>query len=103
MATVHNHEARFPPTTLDWPGVIPHLGPAAAAVARYDGMFAAVPNPYVLLSPLTTQKAEHRGGAGGPLMRMGSALETLQLTLSTKVSHKIACGQSVSGKLGDVR
>ena len=33
------------------------LGPTSAAVARYDGMLSAIPNPDILLSPLTTQEA----------------------------------------------
>ena len=33
------------------------IGPANAAVARYDGVLHAVPNAQVILSPLTTQKA----------------------------------------------
>jgi len=57
MAPVFYHEGRFPPQKLDWPRLIPLIGPAAAAVARYDGMLAAVPNPTVLLAPLTTQEA----------------------------------------------
>jgi len=57
MTPVRYHEGRFPPPPLDWPALIPLLGPAAAAVARYDGMLAAVPNPGVLHSPLTTQEA----------------------------------------------
>lgn len=57
MAPICYHEGRFPPQTLDWPRLIPLIGPAAAAVARYDGMLAAVPNPTVLLAPLTTQEA----------------------------------------------
>ncbi len=58
MAAVHYHKGRFPPEErLDWPALIPFIGPASAAVARYDGMLAAVPNPDVLLAPLTTQEA----------------------------------------------
>lgn len=33
------------------------LGPTAAAVARYDGVLAAIPNPALLLAPLTSQEA----------------------------------------------
>lgn len=51
------HAGRFPPQQFDWEQLIPLLGPTAAAVARYDGLLAAVPNPAVLLSPLTTQEA----------------------------------------------
>ena len=48
MAPVHYHEGRFPPEPrLDWPKLIPLIGPAAAAVARYDGMLGATPNPDV--------------------------------------------------------
>ena len=57
MAAVLYHDGGFPPETLEWPRLIPLLGPAAAALARYDGMLAAVPNPGVLLAPLSTQEA----------------------------------------------
>jgi len=57
MQPVRYHGGRFPPPQLDWERLIPLLGPTAAAVARYDGVLAAVPNPGVLLSPLTTQEA----------------------------------------------
>ena len=58
MAAVRYHTGRFPPDDrLDWRTLIPFIGPAAAAVARYDGMLSAVPNPDVLLAPLTTQEA----------------------------------------------
>ena len=56
-APVHYHAGAFPPRDLEWSHLIPLLGPTAAAVARYDGILAAVPNPGVLLSPLTTQEA----------------------------------------------
>ncbi len=75
MATVHYHEGRFPPTTLGWPRLIPYLGPASAAVARYDGMLAAVPNPSVLLSPLTTQEAVLSSRIEGTQATMGEVLE----------------------------
>lgn len=75
MAPVLYHEGRFPPVTLDWPRLIPLLGPAAAAVARYDGMLAAVPNPGVLLSPLTTQEAVLSSRIEGTQATMGEVLE----------------------------
>ncbi|MGH9382057.1 MAG: Fic family protein [Thermoanaerobaculia bacterium] len=55
--SVHYHASSFPPREIKWPQLIPLLGTTAAAVARYDGILAAVPNPAVLLSPLTTQEA----------------------------------------------
>ena len=51
------HLGKFPPTELDWPRLIPLLGPASAALARYDALLMAIPNAAVLLSPLTTQEA----------------------------------------------
>jgi Fic family protein len=75
MAAVLYHEGRFPPAVLDWPRLIPLLGPAAAAVARYDGMLAAVPNPDVLLAPLTTQEAVLSSRIEGTQATMGEVLE----------------------------
>jgi hypothetical protein len=49
--TVHYREGQFPPCDLDWGRLVPLIGPANAAVARYDGMLAAIPNAHVLLSP----------------------------------------------------
>ncbi len=56
-APVHYHLGKFPPSTLDWPRLIPLIGPANAGLARYDGLLSAIPNTHVLLSPLTTQEA----------------------------------------------
>ncbi len=75
MPAVRYHIGRFPPPTLDWPRLIPLLGPAAAAVARYDGMLAAVPDPAVLLSPLTTQEAVLSSRIEGTQATMGEVLE----------------------------
>ncbi len=75
MPPVHYHLGRFPPAALDWPRLIPLLGPAAAAVARYDGMLAAVPNPDLLLSPLTTQEAVLSSRIEGTQATMGEVLE----------------------------
>ena len=58
MAAVHYREGDFPPDArLDRQKLIPLLGPTAASVARYDGMLAAIPNPGVLLAPLSSQEA----------------------------------------------
>lgn len=54
---VSYHEGRFPPENLDWGKLIPLIGPTAAAIARYDGVLAAIPNSAVLLSPLTSREA----------------------------------------------
>ena len=57
MGAVHYHAGRFPPGELDWRALVPSIGPAVEAVARYDGMLAAIPNPDVLLAPLATREA----------------------------------------------
>lgn len=75
MPPVLYHAGRFPPEAIDWPRLIPLLGPAAAAVARYDGMLTAVPNPAVLLSPLTTQEAVLSSRIEGTQATMEEVLE----------------------------
>ena len=57
MAPTRYHSGRFPPQRIEWPELIPLIGPASAAIARYDGALAAVPNPDILRAPLTTQEA----------------------------------------------
>lgn len=56
MPPVHYHEGRFPPR-LDVAALMPLVGPATAAIARYDGKLAAAPNSSVLLSPLRRREA----------------------------------------------
>lgn len=75
MAPICYHESRFPPQALDWPRLIPLIGPAAAAVARYDGMLAAVPNPTILLAPLITHEAVLSSRIEGTQATMGEVLE----------------------------
>lgn len=75
MPPVHYHEGGFPPDKIEWASLIPLLGPAAAAVARYDGMLAAVPNPGVLLAPLSTQEAVLSSRIEGTQATMGQVLE----------------------------
>ena len=47
----------LPLTNLDHGRLIRLIGPANAALARYDGLLQSVINPRVMLSPLTTQEA----------------------------------------------
>ena len=76
MAPVHYHYGKFPPSTaIDWSKLIPLLSPASAAVARYDGMLAAVPNPRVLLAPLSTQEAVLSSRIEGTQATIGEVLE----------------------------
>ncbi len=67
---------RFPPDErLNWARLIPLLGPTAAAIARYDGMLSAIPNPEVMLSPLTTQEAVLSCRIEGAQATIGDVLE----------------------------
>ena len=47
----------FPPRTFDWPALLPLIGRAQRAIAGYEGVLHGVPNPDVLLSPLSAQEA----------------------------------------------
>ncbi len=47
----------LPLKKLKWEKFQRILGPANRAIARYDGLLQSIPNPAVLLSPLTTQEA----------------------------------------------
>jgi Fic family protein len=72
---VHYHQGKFPPTVLDWPALLPLVGPANAAIARYEGVLHGVPNPNVLLSPLTVQEAVLSSRIEGTQATLGEVLE----------------------------
>ncbi len=58
MPAVQYHIGRFPPEErLNWRKLVPHIGPAAAALARYDAVLAAIPNLDALLAPLAVREA----------------------------------------------
>ncbi len=69
------HQGQFPPGALDWPQLLPLIGPANAAVARYEGVLHGIPNPNVLLSPLTTQEAVLSSRIEGTQATIGEVLE----------------------------
>ncbi|AHF90132.1 cell filamentation protein Fic [Opitutaceae bacterium TAV5] len=48
---------RLPLEKLDWGELVGPLGKANRAIAHYDGVLRNVPNPAVLLSPLTANEA----------------------------------------------
>ena len=72
---VQYHQGRFPPQDLDWPRLLPLIGPASAAVARYEGVLHGIPNPNVLLSPLTAQEAVLSSRIEGTQATLGEVLE----------------------------
>ena len=47
----------LPLDNLDYKRLLPLVGQANAQLARYDGLLQGIPNPMVMLSPLTTQEA----------------------------------------------
>ncbi len=72
--SVRYHLGKFPPVQLDWPQVLPLVGPANAALARYDGVLSAVPNAHVLSTPLTTEEAVLSSKIEGTQATMGEVL-----------------------------
>ncbi len=74
--TSHYSEGSFPPEErIDWSAVVPLIGPAVAAVARYDGAVSTIPNPRVLLSLLTMQEAVLSSRIEGIETTMSEVLE----------------------------
>ncbi len=72
---VEYHMGKFPPADLEWSRLIPLLGPASAALARYDALLLAIPNAAVFLSPLTTQEAVLSSRIEGTQATMGEVLQ----------------------------
>jgi Fic family protein len=69
----------FVPTNLPmegirWAELVPMLGKANRALAHYDGVLLGVPNPDVLLSPLTTQEAVLSSKIEGTQATLGEVL-----------------------------
>ena len=48
---------KLPPNSLDLIELLPLIGKANRSIATLDGLFYGIPNPNVLLSPITTQEA----------------------------------------------
>lgn len=74
MAAVAYHADKFPPTNIDWPHIIPLLGPATGAIARYDGLLRSQANAHVLIGPLTTREATLSSKIEGTQATMGEVL-----------------------------
>ena len=72
---VSYHLGRFPPDGINWPRLVPLIGTANRALARYDGLIVAIPNATVLLSPLTTQEAVLSSKIEGTNVTMSEVLE----------------------------
>lgn len=74
-APTHYHYDRFPPVNINYAQLLPFIGPAHEALARYDGKLSAVPNPNILLTPLTTQEAVLSSRIEGTQATMGEVFE----------------------------
>lgn len=93
MPAVPYHLDKFPPPSLDWPRLVPLLGPTAAAIARFDGTLAVIPNAAVLLAPLMTHEAVLSSRIEGTQATMGEVLQFRagdeQSALSAERRHDI--------------
>lgn len=68
---------RLPLANLDWAKLVTPLGKANRALAHYDGILRSIPNPAVLLSPLTANEAV-----------LSSKIEGTQATLQEVLAHE---------------
>jgi Fic family protein len=75
MAPVTYHLGEFPPAQLVWEHLIPLIGQANAALARYDGLLSAIPDSRILLSPMITQEAVLSSRIEGTVATIGEVLE----------------------------
>lgn len=84
---------RLPLETLDWRKLLPLVGRANAALARYDGMLQTLPNPAVLLSPTTVNEAV-----------LSSRIEGAQATLEEVLEQDagIAAPESRRGDIEEI-
>jgi len=82
----------LPVDDLDWVSLIPQIGEANAAVARYDGLLQSIVNPGVLLSPLTTQEAV-----------LSSRIEGTQATLREVLAYEAEPDLTEGSKYADIQ
>ncbi|XHC25117.1 Fic family protein [Phycisphaerales bacterium ac7] len=92
MPPVQYHSGGFPPKNLNFEELVPLIGPASAAIARYEGVLHAVPNTQVLLSPLTTQEAV-----------LSSKIEGTQATFGEVLEFEAAEDTATGEKRNDIR
>ena len=60
---------------MDFAALVPHIGRAQAALARYGGLLAAVPNTRLLFAPFTVQEAVLSSKIQGTQVTIGEVLE----------------------------
>lgn len=64
----------LPREGVDWRALVPAIGRATRAIAHYDGILLGLPDPAVLLSPLTTQEAVLSSKIEGTQATLGDVL-----------------------------
>lgn len=65
---------KLPLKNVNWEALIPLIGRANRAIAHFDGVLYGVPNPDLLLSPLTTQEAVLSSKIEGTQATLGDVL-----------------------------
>ena len=68
------HATPLPREGLNWRVLVPAIGRATRALAHYDGILLGVPDPAVLLAPLTTQEAVLSSKIEGTQATLGDVL-----------------------------
>jgi cell filamentation protein, protein adenylyltransferase len=66
---------KLPIEGVDWPALVPLLGPANRALSTFNGVLYGLRNPDVLLSPLTTQEAVLSSRIEGTQATLGDVLK----------------------------
>lgn len=65
---------KLPIDTVHWEPLIPLIGKANRSLAHFSGVLYSVPNPDILLSPMTTQKAVLSSRIEGTQATLGEVL-----------------------------
>ena len=103
----------LPLADLDWRRLLPLTGRANAALARYDGMLQTLPNPAVLLSPITVNEAvlssriegtqatldevlEFDAGIVGPEARRGDIEEVVNYRVAVQIAEQALADRPLS-------
>ncbi len=81
----------LPLSQLDLGGMIAEIGKANREIAAFGGLLVGIPNPYVLLSPLTSQEAV-----------LSSKIEGTQASLQDLLKYEAGDQQVNSTKAGDI-
>ncbi|MGJ3241638.1 MAG: Fic family protein [Opitutales bacterium] len=75
MPPVHYHHGKFPPDKLAWDRIVPWIEPATLALGEFKGLLDAIPNPTILLAPLSAQEAVLSSRIEGTQATLGEVLE----------------------------